>query len=40
LKRLSDQALQVAKSYDIPTAVDKLVGVYEQAISYTSLKVR
>jgi 1,2-diacylglycerol 3-alpha-glucosyltransferase len=40
LQTLSDQALQVAKSYDIPTAVDKLVGVYEQAISYTSLKVR
>jgi glycosyltransferase involved in cell wall biosynthesis len=26
LKTLSDQALQVAQRYDIPTAVDKLVG--------------
>jgi glycosyltransferase involved in cell wall biosynthesis len=40
LKTLSHQALQVAQRYDIPTAVDKLIGVYEEAISYTSLKVR
>jgi 1,2-diacylglycerol 3-alpha-glucosyltransferase len=41
LQALSDEALQVAQRYDIPTAVDRLVGVYQEAIAAQStLKTR